>query len=149
MSQTAVHRVDHVILHGPVRQWVLLLPTPQRVLLAALPELVSPVLQGPHRIAFVPRPRQTGDTSTPPPPRSGRYSTGSHIAGWSSGRAGAFETPCAVDVQIAAAAAYFTASPCLQWVRAQGPSRPLSKQPGAAKPRRQTVVHGHTGRTTS
>jgi hypothetical protein len=65
MSQTAAHRVDHVILHGPVRQWVLLLPTPQRVLLAALPELVSPVLQGPHRIAFGPRPRQTGDTSPP------------------------------------------------------------------------------------
>jgi hypothetical protein len=31
MSQTAVHLVDHVIPHVPVRQWVLSLPIPLRV----------------------------------------------------------------------------------------------------------------------
>ena len=36
MSQTAAHRVDHVIPHVPVRQWVLSLPIPLRVLLAGL-----------------------------------------------------------------------------------------------------------------
>ena len=45
MSQTAAHLVDHVIPHVPVRQWVLSLPIPLRVLLAAQPELVTPVLQ--------------------------------------------------------------------------------------------------------
>ena len=45
MSQTAAHLVDHVIPHVPVRQWVLLLPIPLRLLLAAQPELVTPVLQ--------------------------------------------------------------------------------------------------------
>jgi len=45
MSQTAAHPVDHVIPHVPVRQWVLSLPIPLRVLLAAQPELVTPVLQ--------------------------------------------------------------------------------------------------------
>lgn len=52
MSQTAAHLVAHVIPHVPVRQWVLSLPIPQRVLLAAPPELVTPVLQvvpGPRR----------------------------------------------------------------------------------------------------
>jgi len=34
MSQTAAHLVDHVIPHVPVRQWVLSLPIPLRVLLA-------------------------------------------------------------------------------------------------------------------
>jgi hypothetical protein len=43
MSQTAAHLVDHVIPHVPVRQWVLSLPIPLRVLLAAQPELVTPV----------------------------------------------------------------------------------------------------------
>lgn len=38
MSQTAAHRVDHVIAHVPVRQWVLSQPIPLRVLLAAQPE---------------------------------------------------------------------------------------------------------------
>ena len=46
MSQTAAHLVDHVIPHVPVRQWVLSLPIPLRLLLAAQPELVTPVLQG-------------------------------------------------------------------------------------------------------
>ena len=50
MSQTAVHLVDHVIPHVPVRQWVLSLPIPLRVLLAAQPELVTPVLQVVQRL---------------------------------------------------------------------------------------------------
>jgi hypothetical protein len=37
--------MDHVIPHVPVRQWVLSLPIPLRVLLGAHPELVTPVLQ--------------------------------------------------------------------------------------------------------
>ena len=45
MSQTAARLVDHVIPHVPMRQWVLSLPIPLRVLLAAQPELVTPVLQ--------------------------------------------------------------------------------------------------------
>ncbi len=45
MSQTAAHLVDRVIPHVPVRQSVLSLPIPLRVLLAARPELVTPVLQ--------------------------------------------------------------------------------------------------------
>jgi hypothetical protein len=35
MAQTAAHLVDHVIPHVPVRQWVLSLPIPLRLLLAA------------------------------------------------------------------------------------------------------------------
>lgn|GEM_PF-3497976 len=50
MSQTAAHLVDHVIPHGPVRQWVLSLPIPLRLLLAAQPELVTPVLQVVQRV---------------------------------------------------------------------------------------------------
>ena len=45
MAQTAAHLVDHVIPHVPVRQWVLSLPIPLRLLLAARPLLVTPVLQ--------------------------------------------------------------------------------------------------------
>jgi hypothetical protein len=44
MSQTAAHLVDHIIPQAPVRQWVLSLPIPLRLLLAAQPELVTPVL---------------------------------------------------------------------------------------------------------
>jgi hypothetical protein len=44
MSQTAAHLVDHVIPQVPVRQWVLSLPIPLRLLLATQPELVTPVL---------------------------------------------------------------------------------------------------------
>ena len=44
MSQTAAHLVDHVIPLVPVRQWVLSLPIALRLLLAAQPELVTPVL---------------------------------------------------------------------------------------------------------
>ena len=50
MSQTAAHLVDHVIAHVPVRQWVLSLPIPLRLLLAAQPELVTPVLQVVQRV---------------------------------------------------------------------------------------------------
>ncbi len=50
MSQTAAHLVDHVIPHVPVRQWVLSLPIPLRVLLAVQPELVTPVLQVVQRV---------------------------------------------------------------------------------------------------
>ncbi len=45
MSQTAAHLVDHVIPHFPVRQWVLSLPIPLRLRLAAPPELFTPMLQ--------------------------------------------------------------------------------------------------------
>jgi hypothetical protein len=50
MSQTAAHLVDHVIPHVPVRQWVLSLPIPLRVLLAAQYELVTPALQVVQRV---------------------------------------------------------------------------------------------------
>ena len=50
MSQTAAHLVDHVIPHVPVRQWVLALPIPLRLLLAAQPKLVTPVRQVVHRV---------------------------------------------------------------------------------------------------
>ncbi|MDP1557777.1 MAG: transposase zinc-binding domain-containing protein [Nitrosomonas sp.] len=45
MAQTAAHLVDHVIPNVPVRQWVLSLPIPLRVLFAAHPHLLSKVLQ--------------------------------------------------------------------------------------------------------
>ena len=50
MAQTAAHLVDHVIPHVPVRQWVLSLPIPLRLLLAAQPKLMTPVLQVVHRV---------------------------------------------------------------------------------------------------
>ena len=50
MAQTAAHLVDHVIPHVPVRQWVLSLPIPLRLLLATQPKLVIPVLQVVHRV---------------------------------------------------------------------------------------------------
>jgi hypothetical protein len=50
MSQTAAHLVDRVIPHVPVRQWVLSLPIPLRLSLAAQPELVTPVLQVEKRV---------------------------------------------------------------------------------------------------
>ena len=45
MSQTAAHLVDNVIARVPVRQWVLSLPIPLRLLL-----VVQPVLQVVHRL---------------------------------------------------------------------------------------------------
>jgi len=50
MSQTAAHLVDHFIPGVPVRQWVLSLPIPLRLLLAAQPVLLTPVLQVVHRV---------------------------------------------------------------------------------------------------
>ena len=54
MAQAAAHLVDHVIPHVPVRQWVLIwvmrLPIPLRLLPAAQPKLVTPVLQVVHRV---------------------------------------------------------------------------------------------------
>ena len=54
MAQTAAHLVDHVIPHVPVRQWVRSfpsrLPIPLRLLLAARPVLLTPVLQVVHRV---------------------------------------------------------------------------------------------------
>jgi hypothetical protein len=50
MAQTAAHLVEHVIPRVPVRQWVLSLPIPLRLLLAAQPVLVTPVLQVVHRV---------------------------------------------------------------------------------------------------
>ncbi|HEY8707891.1 MAG TPA: transposase, partial [Burkholderiaceae bacterium] len=50
MAQTAANLVDHVIPHVPVRQWVLSLPIPLRLLLAAQPRLLTPVLQVVHRV---------------------------------------------------------------------------------------------------
>ena len=50
MAQTAAHLVGHVIPQVPVRQWVLSLPIPLRLLLAAQPQLVTPVLQAVQRV---------------------------------------------------------------------------------------------------
>lgn len=50
MAQTAAHLVEHVIPHVPVRQWVLSLPIPLRLLLAAQPKLVTLVLQAVYRV---------------------------------------------------------------------------------------------------
>ena len=43
------HLVEHVIPHVPVRQWVLSLPIPLRLLLGAQLKRVTPVLQVVHR----------------------------------------------------------------------------------------------------
>ena len=45
MAQTAARLVDHLIPHVPVRQWVLSFPIPLRVLFAAQPQLLTPVLE--------------------------------------------------------------------------------------------------------
>ena len=50
MSRAAAHLVDLVIPHVPVRQWILSLPIALRLLLAAQPELVTPVLQALQRL---------------------------------------------------------------------------------------------------
>jgi hypothetical protein len=50
MAQTATQLVDHVIPHVPVRQWVLSLPIPLRLLLPAQPRQVTSVLQVVHRV---------------------------------------------------------------------------------------------------
>ena len=48
MTQTAAHLVGHIIAHVPVRQWVLALPIPLRLLLTAQAKLVTPALQVVH-----------------------------------------------------------------------------------------------------
>ena len=50
MAETAAYLVDHLIPRVPVRQWVLSFPIPLRVLFAAHPELLTPVLQILHRV---------------------------------------------------------------------------------------------------
>jgi len=54
MVQTAANLLDHVIPRVPVRQWVrvcqIRLPILLRLLLAAQPKLVTPVLQVVHRV---------------------------------------------------------------------------------------------------
>ena len=50
MAQTAAHLVDHLIPRAPVRQWVLSFPIPLRILFAAHPALLTPVLQIIHRV---------------------------------------------------------------------------------------------------
>ena len=50
MVQSAAHLVDRVIPRVPVRQCVLSFPIPLRMLFAAHPDLLSPVLQCIHRI---------------------------------------------------------------------------------------------------
>lgn len=50
MAHTAAHLVDRVIAHVRVRQWVLSLPIPLRVLLAAQPQWPTPILHVEHRV---------------------------------------------------------------------------------------------------
>jgi Putative transposase/Transposase zinc-binding domain len=50
MVETAAHLVDHVIPRVPVRQWVLSFPIPLRILFAAHPHLLTPLLRIIHRL---------------------------------------------------------------------------------------------------
>jgi len=50
MAQSAAHQVEHIIPRVPVRQWVLSLPIPLRLLLAAQPLPMTPVLQVVRRV---------------------------------------------------------------------------------------------------
>jgi Putative transposase len=52
MAETAAHLVDHMIPKVPVRQWVLSLPIPLRLFLAAQPDLSTPVLQVVQRVLY-------------------------------------------------------------------------------------------------
>jgi hypothetical protein len=71
MAQTAAQMVDHGIPRVPVRQWVLSLPIPLRLLLAAKPELVTPLLQVVRRAVTRLRQDQAGlGTSQLTPARS-------------------------------------------------------------------------------
>ena len=63
MSQTAAHLVDHVIPHVPVRQWSSVAADPRRVL-AAQPELVTPVLRVVQRVVTRHLLRQAGSKLT-------------------------------------------------------------------------------------
>ena len=50
MAQSAAHLVDQVIPRVPVRQWVLSFPIPLRIVFAAPPDLLTPVLRIVHRV---------------------------------------------------------------------------------------------------
>jgi hypothetical protein len=50
MAETAAYLVDRVIARVPVRQWVLSFPIALRILLAAHPQLLTPVLRIVHRV---------------------------------------------------------------------------------------------------
>ena len=50
MAETAAHLVDCVIPPVPVRQWVLSLPIPLRLLFAAQPQLLAPLVHVSHRV---------------------------------------------------------------------------------------------------
>jgi hypothetical protein len=50
MAETAAYFVDYVIPPVAVRQWVLSLPIPLRLLFAAQPQLLAPLLQAIHRV---------------------------------------------------------------------------------------------------
>lgn len=50
MAESAAYLVDEVIPRVPVRQWVLSFPIPLRILFAAWPELLTPVLRVIHRV---------------------------------------------------------------------------------------------------
>jgi len=50
MAESAAYLVDQVIPRVPVRQWVLSFPIPLRILFAAQPELLTPVLRIVHRV---------------------------------------------------------------------------------------------------
>ena len=45
MAESAAHLVDEIIPRVPVRQWVLSFPIPLRLLFAAHPQLLAPVLR--------------------------------------------------------------------------------------------------------
>ena len=49
MTESAAHLVDNVIPKEPVRQWVISFPIPLRILFAAQPQLLTPVLKVIHR----------------------------------------------------------------------------------------------------
>ena len=50
MAESAAHLVDEVIPCVPVRQWVLSFPIPLRILFAAHPERLTPLLRIIHRV---------------------------------------------------------------------------------------------------
>ena len=50
MAESAAHLIDQVIPRMPVRQWALSFPIPLRILFAAPPELLTPVLRIIHRV---------------------------------------------------------------------------------------------------
>jgi hypothetical protein len=50
MAESAAHLVDEVIPRVPVRQWVLSFPIPLRILFAAHPGLLTPLLRIVHRV---------------------------------------------------------------------------------------------------